>query len=174
MKTIFFSVFLLVAFTVLRASWIVYNTTLEEFVASRDVVVKGVVRTVRDIEQQPNDQLAVIEILEVFKNEKKKPEIRAGSMLELIVPTTKGEMRMAGCFYHDPGSKAIWILSSNSKNYGMDSERVVQQLGYEDKIRAGIPQEGERTANQALVPTIVSVTPAADAPVAPATTAAHL
>ena len=32
----------------------------------------------------------------------------------------------------------------------------------------------KKEANQALVPTVMSVTPAADAPVAPATTAAHL
>jgi len=32
----------------------------------------------------------------------------------------------------------------------------------------------KKTPNQALVPTVMSVTPAADAPVAPATTAAHL
>jgi len=44
----------------------------------------------------------------------------------------------------------------------------------ESKLQLYDPDFGHNQPNKALVPTVMSVTPAADAPVAPATTAAHL
>jgi hypothetical protein len=49
----------------------------------------------------------------------------------------------------------------------LDVSGVLEGREYFDRIKTNEP-------NKALVPTVMSVTPAADAPVAPATTAAHL
>jgi hypothetical protein len=43
-----------------------------------------------------------------------------------------------------------------------------------DLIEQSVLERSKKEPNKALVPTVMSVTPAADAPVAPATTAAHL
>ena len=48
----------------------------------------------------------------------------------------------------------------------------IDSLAHIREVLAGVLEA--RQPNKALVPTVMSVTPAADAPVAPATTAAHL
>ena len=67
-------------------------------------------------------------------------------------------------------------FASQGRNFGFDSYRIaVSECSVIEKVTLEFPEKkNERAANQALVPTPASVTPAADAPVAPDAGAAHL
>jgi len=67
-------------------------------------------------------------------------------------------------------------FASQGCNFRFDSYRIaVLESTVIEKVTLEFPEKrNEGQANQALVPTPASVTPTADAPVAPATTAAHL
>jgi hypothetical protein len=71
------------------------------------------------------------------------------------------------------GFKAQYRFSSPSERRGGE---VVIELGHRFAAAAAMDEllAPMKEPNKALVPTVMSVTPAADAPVAPATTAAHL
>lgn len=145
-STIYFIAFVL-AIAAMRASWVEYGASLDDFLSSRDVVFKGVVQSVRDIDQRPGEQIATIEILEVLKNERKIAEIHKNRTLDIVVPSVKSDIRLAGRFYHDPGVKGIWMLCSTCKNYGMESDREVESLAYEDRIREAIGKPGGKSEN---------------------------
>jgi len=85
------------------------------------------------------------------------------------------DMARVDCYIAPDGSSytVIWLIPA------YEYERLEGKLApYNDlvgNILFGVTKPAEnKEPNKALVPTVMSVTPAADAPVAPATTAAHL
>jgi len=78
------------------------------------------------------------------------------------------------CWYYLPKEKALFFKYSEEEQARIKRGDVVPQAPAFIREDSPIRKWIEPEANKALVPTVMSVTPAADAPVAPATTAAHL
>jgi len=77
----------------------------------------------------------------------------------------------------DGRSDAVLLKSNTKVQLTRGSILFLATIGRYEKDLAVImkrEEEAKKAPNKALVPTVMSVTPAADAPVAPATTAAHL
>ncbi|WP_221031945.1 hypothetical protein [Actomonas aquatica] len=150
MHRLFFHALALALLPCVSGTTIVYNESFGEFVSKRDIVFRGVVLKIEEIEREQRtsqtqareaelpDQLATIEIREVLKNRDQKTEIKAGETIQLVVPSTAGEIRLSGLQYHDPGYEGFWILDSSVPNYGMNTERALQTLNFEDRIREAL------------------------------------
>jgi len=132
-----------------NASFIVYEQSFENFVRSRDLVFKGTVLSVTDIQNfdkaqydkiqkgYPN-QIAIVRIDEILKRPLFGKRFKEGQTIELEVGSTKQEIQFAGVYYHDPGSEAFWMLKSRRENYGLDSERANRGLNFREQIEKAI------------------------------------
>ena len=83
---------------------------------------------------------------------------------------------IVGLHRSDETKDKDWVGSDLAGWYGVDERdgAIVEWNMAEDIPGKSILAGTKTEPNKALVPTVMSVTPAADAPVAPATTAAHL
>jgi hypothetical protein len=115
------------------------------------------------------DNRAVREILQIgFRSKYDRLNIERAQLEVLIHENADVRTR--------PGdTESAEELRYRRKAQSDDLEILTKKIAQcESKLQLYDPDFGHNQPNKALVPTVMSVTPAADAPVAPATTAAHL
>ncbi len=125
-----------------------FDESLVEFVAKRDVVIRGIVtkyepdpREIIQAQQDDGDtpctkMLTQVKIIEVLKNENRNEEFKEDLFIELV--TYECEIRLSGYPVPELGFDGFWILNTKKDNYGFNSIRSLQNLKYEERIKQAI------------------------------------